>query len=305
MDGKSSSMFLKAWAYLCRTEGERSEPSSLPRGLEPLLDKEVIIDPSGLETLFMNMWTNFDPADNKKEKSLKILSNVFPPILDHRARATFEIKRVDLENMKKRVLEKWDNESTPLPKPQTLSTFVLTTACVSVCIARAIEKIEKRGKKLVLGFMMDCRGRLDAVVPENYFGNCVTSLVIETEPEEFTDEDGIVIVAQRIHNEIRTTLEEKRVLDGLKTNMSRYSSWLSEGIPVMGVAGSTRFGFYETNFGWGRPEKVEITSGDRGSITIGMTERRDGNGGVEVGLVLNEHVMDCFITIFRAERESH
>ncbi|KOM29968.1 hypothetical protein LR48_Vigan843s003000 [Vigna angularis] len=37
---------------------------------------------------------------------------------------------------------------------------------------------------------------------------------------------------------------------------------------------SNRFGVYETDFGWGRPAKVEITSIDRG-LTIGMAESKD------------------------------
>jgi hypothetical protein len=65
----------------------------------------------------------------------------------------------------------------------------------------------------------------------------------------------------------------------------------------MGLAGSNRFGVYEIDFGWGRPEKVEIVSIDRG-LTIGLAESKDGRGGVEVGLVLNKHVMDLFSTLF-------
>ncbi|GAU19863.1 hypothetical protein TSUD_170890 [Trifolium subterraneum] len=72
---------------------------------------------------------------------------------------------------------------------------------------------------------------------------------------------------------------------------------IEEGVKGMTVAGSTRFGVYEIDFGFGRPEKVEITSIDRG-LTIGLTESKDLKGGVEVGLVLNKNVMDLFHTIF-------
>jgi hypothetical protein len=68
---------------------------------------------------------------------------------------------------------------------------------------------------------------------------------------------------------------------------------IEEGIKPISVAGSTRFGVYEIDFGFGRPEKVEITSIDRG-----LTESKDLKGGVEVGPVLNKHVMDLFHTIF-------
>ena len=54
------------------------------------------------------------------------------------------------------------------------------------------------------------------------------------------------------------------------------------------------------DFGWGKPEKVEITSVDRG-ITMAIAESKDGNGGVEVGLVLKKNVMDQFACIFPLE----
>ncbi|GAU19868.1 hypothetical protein TSUD_170940 [Trifolium subterraneum] len=71
----------------------------------------------------------------------------------------------------------------------------------------------------------------------------------------------------------------------------------SEGFEIIGVAGSNRFGVYEIDFGWGRPEKVEIVSVDRG-LTIGLAESKNGKGGIEVGLVLNKHAMDIFSTLF-------
>ena len=318
LDGKSSTMFIKAWAYLCQTNEE--SPTLVPE-LVPFFDKEAIKDPNGRDIMFIKNWTDIssqlDPTsdDNSKGRTLKIMSNAFPPLVDNTVRATFELTRGDLEKIKKRVLSMWDmvdvdvdgahtqpNEPIfPSSKPQALSTFVLTCAYVSVCIAKAIEESEINGNKLkfVFGFTVDCRARLEPPVPENYFGNCVCGHFVDTEPEDFTKEHGLVIVAKKIHDKIKKLGTNEGALDGIETLFYRASCLMNEEIKSIGVAGSTRFGVYGIDFGWGKPAKVEITSVDR-SITIGMAESKDGKGGVEVGLVLKEHVMGLFHNLFHA-----
>ncbi|XP_054788038.1 malonyl-CoA:anthocyanidin 5-O-glucoside-6''-O-malonyltransferase-like [Prosopis cineraria] len=325
-DGKSSSMFIKAWAYLCRiTEADAESESSsglLPPELQPFLDREVILDPRGIASAYINGWTwsssGLDPNDQtqKNRPSLKILSEVFPPKVDDSDRAIFDLRRGVLEKIKGRVLQKWESldkvkeeitvESLALSKPQTLSTFVLTTAYVWVCFAKAMEKIaEQKTKKVLLGFVVDCRNRLEPPIPENYFGNCVMSQVTETLPENLTNEDGIVIAAKKVYGKIMKMQKENGVLDGAETLFSTFSYVKDEENRAIciGVAGSTRFGVYGVDFGWGRPEKVEITSVDR-NITMAMAESKDGNGGVEVGLVLKKNVMEQFALLFRSEIES-
>jgi hypothetical protein len=92
-------------------------------------------------------------------------------------------------------------------------------------------------------------------------------------------------------------IKEKGALQGTNDAFDKYISMASEGIEIIGVAGSNRFGVYEVDFGWGRPEKVEIVSIDRG-LTIGLAESKNDKGGIEVGLALNKHAMDLFSTLF-------
>ncbi|KAH1052949.1 hypothetical protein GYH30_022298 [Glycine max] len=91
---------------------------------------------------------------------------------------------------------------------------------------------------------------------------------------------------------------DKGIFHGADSSFSKYESMAKEKVEVFAIAGSNRFGVYGTDFGWGKPAKVEITSVDRG-LTIGLAESKDGNGGVEVGLVLKKNVMDLFATLFR------
>ena len=300
LDGKSSTMFIKAWASLCQSSEE--SPSLVPE-LEPFFDREVINDPKGLGTSFANNWAEVlsKMFPNEKKRSLKILP--FEPKLEDSVRATFELTREDLEKIKKRVLSKWDivdEEESMVPSskpPPTLSTFVLTCGYVLVCIAKAIQGVHKERQKFGFAFTVDCRSRLEPPIPENYWGNCVWGHFVDAQPRDFIKEDGVVFVAKSIHSKIK--MFGKGVTEGAESGFAKFQSLSREGVELMGVAGSNRFGVYGIDFGWGKPTKVEITSVDRG-LTIGVAENKDGKGGVEVGLVLNKQVMDLFSTLFHA-----
>ncbi|XP_061365986.1 phenolic glucoside malonyltransferase 1-like [Gastrolobium bilobum] len=297
LDGKSSTMFIKAWASLCQNcEGS---PSLVPE-LVPFFNREVIKDPSELSIMFTKNWresvSKIFPEENSDGRCVKILP--FQPKLEDTVRATFELTQGDLEKIKAMVLSKWDTveEGAQLSKPHTLSSFVLTCAYVSVCIAKAIQGVEKDKDKFAFAFPVDCRARLEPPIPENYFGNCVWGHFIDTHPRDYTKEDGVVIVAKCIHNKIKSF--NKGVFGGTGGGFSRVKALQSEGAEIMGLAGSNQFGVYRTDFGWGRPAKVEIISTDTGGLSFGLAESKDGKCGVEVGLVLNKNVMELFNTLF-------
>ncbi|KAJ6755092.1 hypothetical protein OIU79_027663 [Salix purpurea] len=47
------------------------------------------------------------------------------------------------------------------------------------------------------------------------------------------------------------------------------------------VSGSPKLNFHETEFGWGRPEKMEDVSDDKKTRAISLVESRDEKGGIE------------------------
>ncbi|KAL2329863.1 hypothetical protein Fmac_017444 [Flemingia macrophylla] len=308
LDGKSSTLFLKAWSSLCKTINESKSPSNAPPPLakefQPFFDRNVIKPASelGLDlSLDMSeLLIKFFPHENTDGRCLKLLP--FPPRVDGAARATFVLTRADLERLKRRVLSKWDTEPEPqskskyFSKPATLSSFVVTTAYALVCVARAVHGVEPGRDKFGLGFTVDCRARMEPPVPDNYFGNCVWGLMVNAEPSDFVKEEGVVAIAKSIHGKIKEISEEGVFCD---SNLSsKYEAWIKGGVEIFGIAGSNRFGVYGTDFGWGKPAKVEIPSVDRG-LTIGLAESKDEKGGVEVGLVLDKDVMNLFATLFR------
>ncbi|XP_057422379.1 malonyl-CoA:anthocyanidin 5-O-glucoside-6''-O-malonyltransferase-like, partial [Lotus japonicus] len=100
LDGKSSTLFLKAWAYLCQTseESESESPSLLP-DFEPFFDRKIIKDrePAELGIPFAKNWTEvlsmMFPVEKSNEQTLKILP--FPPKVEDSVRGRFLLTRGD------------------------------------------------------------------------------------------------------------------------------------------------------------------------------------------------------------------
>ncbi|KAF4375984.1 hypothetical protein F8388_010130 [Cannabis sativa] len=292
LDGKSSMMFLKSWAYL-----SKQNPPLLPE-LTPFYDRTVIKDPSGFDMKFLNYWignpgsTSSDCRNNPKlYEFYQFPSSGGPSDL---YRATFELSRSDIDKLRQRVSSNWDSSKPELQ----LSSFVLTYAYVFYCIIKATEGDESK-RKVILGFVADYRNRLTPPVPENYFGNCVRSKFSDDMREQMhgSKEDSLTSVVAKTSGLVKELGKEKdfKKEEELLLKMTSKQSEISY---FVGVAGSPKFGFYGIDFGWGRPKKVSVVSLSNGSIS--MAECRDGNGGVEVGLVLEKYEMDVFGSVFVA-----
>jgi len=244
------------------------------------------------------------PGENSDPRCLKLLP--FPPRLEDQVRGTFVLTGADLDKLRNRVLSKWDSldigeaesnlNSRVSSKPTKLSTFVLTSAYAVVCIAKAWHGVEKEKNKFGFGFTVDCRARMEPPIPENYFGNCVWGHVVDANPSEYIEEEGFVITAKSIYSKTKQMIDEG-VFHGADSALPKYAKMAKEGVEIIGIAGSNRFGVYGNDFGWGKPSKVEIASVDR-AITIGLAENRDDKGGVEVGVVLKKPVMELLGTLF-------
>ncbi|KAG6777501.1 hypothetical protein POTOM_017324 [Populus tomentosa] len=289
LDGKSSTMFIKAWAHFCKLgdEDKRQYPALLTE-LTPVFDRIAIQDPEGLDMVFLNNWLELKwPGVDLNPRSLQLLPAI--AVRSSSVRATFELSREDIKKLRERVLANLVKEGSKETHPIHLSTFVLVLAHGFVCIVKA--RGFESNRKVFIGFAVDCRARLDPPIHENYVGNCVSSCAAFTEAESLLEENGFMHVAEMLSELIKNL--EKGVLDGAKENLASFLKEGAGGAALLGVAGSNRFEVYGTDFGWGKPEKVEITSIDR-TGAISLAESKDGNGGVEIGLVLEKHAMEKF-----------
>ncbi|EXB38114.1 Agmatine coumaroyltransferase [Morus notabilis] len=298
LDGKSTAMFMKSWAYICRSE----KPGSLPDQLKPFFDRSVIRDPDGLDIFYVNQWLastkHIDPNPFQFLPSLDVPSDL--------VRATFELTRADIAKLRQKVLSSWDKQ-----EKLHLTSFALTLSYMAVGILTATEEDHKlaiKKQKVNLLFAVDYRNRLRPPVPENYFGNCVGLQgsyedLREVFKDIHADQDALPVMAAKV-SDLMKKLEED-VMEGAAEKFSKRQSEFAKGnMRVIAVAGSPRLGVYDVDFGWGKPNKVEVVSIDR-TGAISMAESRDGSGGIEVGVVLKKSELDGFTSFFLAGLETH
>ncbi|XP_071722837.1 phenolic glucoside malonyltransferase 1-like [Rutidosis leptorrhynchoides] len=300
LDGKSTSMFMKSWAYLSKNFDK--DPPILPSDLAPSFDRTVIKDPTGnLEMLYLDCWENLvrkiNPIENPR--SLKVLKFANPKSLkggelgargeDEFVRATFDLSRKDINELREKVQSKSNDTNLHL------SSFSLTYAHAIICLVKA-KGLESNVKVNFL-FAADFRSRLP--VPENYFGNCLTCDKPRTvEVKDIVGEElGLLIVAKNISDSIKN-LGKYGFLERSEEVHNSFSNLDPSPLGVIAIAGSPKLGIYGVDFGWGRPKKVDIVSIDK-STSFSMAESRDQSGGIEIGLVMKtQEELQAFGSLF-------
>ncbi|XP_028246696.1 phenolic glucoside malonyltransferase 2-like [Glycine soja] len=189
------------------------------------------------------------------------------------SRGSSKLSRSDVEKLKQSVVSK-KKKNTNLH----LSSFVLSIAYAWVCRVRA-EEI--KNKSVALALTVDCRWRLEPPLPATYFGNCVGFRLPIAETRELLGEEGLVVAVEAVSDTLET------LKDGAVSGAENWSSWLLDGmgaeadVKKIGVAGSPRFEVYSSDFGWGRPKKVEMVSIEKTAV-FGLSDSRNGDG-IEIG----------------------
>ncbi|KAI4346680.1 hypothetical protein L6164_007553 [Bauhinia variegata] len=267
LDGKTSTSFLKSWAYICSnlTESSASSPPALPENLAPFYDREVIKDPSEFCQTQINGWKNFYGPNNR---SLMVW-NWVDKIPAEAIRGTFELTPSHLQKLRESAASKFKDKSS------SISRFALACAYAWALMVKADQTKINRA---ILIIAVDCRET------KNLLGN-----------------DGFVSALEAIM-EAFDRLEEKGVL---LSNAKTFVMDLADPTEqrVFTIAGSPRFEVYSIDFGWGRPMKVEMTSIDKTGAFC-LVESKHGNGGIEIGLVLSKPLMESFATLFAHGLES-
>ncbi|CAJ1833646.1 unnamed protein product [Sphenostylis stenocarpa] len=281
LDGNTSTSFIKSWAYLCR---ESHTSPCLPPELCPFYERMLVKDPNQLGGKFVNNWLKQGGFNNR---SLLVWDVQAP---EHATGGLFQLSSSDIEKLKHFVLSKHRGKSTNLH----LSTFALSLAYAWVCRVRA-EEIENKRVTLIL--TVDCRGCLEPPLPPTYFGNCVGLKLAFAEKSEFLGEDGLIVAVEALSEALETVKK-----DGVLNGAENWSSWLLDGVggeadaKTIGVAGSASFEAYSSDFGWGRPKKVETVSIERTAV-ISLSSSNNGEG-IEIGFVSKKTTMETFASLF-------
>ncbi|KAF7813167.1 phenolic glucoside malonyltransferase 1-like [Senna tora] len=286
MDGKSSTSFLNSWAYICFHLKDSSDSSVLlPEHLVPFYDRSVIKDPSGVAEKFANsLLENGGPNNRSLMVQKRGRGNQSKLI-----RGTFELSPSSISKLKKSA------ESKVTKKGVRVSSFVVACAHVLECLVKAEETEENR---VFFIFSADLRSRLDPPIPPTYFGNCIGGAMFVCETKRLMEEDGFVCGVEGISEGLKRMEEEEDAVSKTGRLFFEMQKMVKDkNVRIFTLAGSHRFDVYGNDFGWGRPKKVEIVSIDE-TGAISLTESRNKNGGIEIGLVLNQTVMDAFASLF-------
>ncbi|KAF8098632.1 hypothetical protein N665_0261s0002 [Sinapis alba] len=265
-DGKTLAMFIKSWAHLCKLG------NNIPANLTPSFDRSSLVNVNDVTELDEKMIQLVTSLRKDKTKTKSLCPNPARKLGD-------------------------DTRDGSLLH---LSTFVIAYAYTWTCLVKARGGDGDRSVSFLLGG--DFRERLDPPLPATYFGNCIFTVgSYKRKAKDFTGEKGFV-TAVEIQGDLVKGLSSRKV-ETVAAEFAVGFDSIGESSQVGSVAGSTRFGVYETDFGWGRPVKVDVNVSIRGE-GISMAEKRDESGGVEIGMCMKKADLDIVLALFNSGLQS-
>jgi hypothetical protein len=207
-------------------------------------------------------------------------------------RRTFHLAAADIRVLKRRIdeLAAAEGESaggdsssttttTTTTKKKPVSTFVALAALGWTAFVRA--KSLGAGDDTYLIFLADLRSRLDPPVADGYLGNCVKACLATADAGDLVGERGLLGACRAVQAAVAEM--EAAPLDGTERLMEKMAS-----LPfhrMCNVAASPRFRVYEaSDFGFGRPARVELVSMNNDGEMVLVAGREDGVVQVSVSL---------------------
>ncbi|XVE93523.1 hypothetical protein REPUB_Repub01dG0202100 [Reevesia pubescens] len=286
-DGRTFMHFMSLWTSVYRAGGNLG---CLEKSL-PMWNRDVIKDPDGTESFLLKMYWNWVSSYGENSGLTHVA------LAADQVRATFVLGRTHVERLKHLVTAQCMKEADS--EQLHLSTFVVTCALIWVSLIKSQESVKNLSdddddKFYYFLFPFDCRNRLEFPIPETYLGNCLKPSITEMKKSELIGENGFVLAAKAIGSKVKEM--EKSGLRGVENWIPTLVERIRSG-RLIAVAGSPKLHFYDVNFGWGRPSKVELIHIESGEA-ISLAECRDEQGGIEVGLALNKNQMDEFVATF-------
>ncbi|WOL07064.1 malonyl-coenzyme A:anthocyanin 3-O-glucoside-6''-O-malonyltransferase-like [Canna indica] len=280
-DGSSSMHFMASWASAFRSGG--LAPVVPP---PPIFDKSLCSNPHGLYSIYGDFIRRLRIIYQSREAP-DDTANV---AADDVMLATFILNQQQIKMLKELVLAKSAERET---KPFHISTVVVVYSYVWTCLTRARGMDGEETSHLV--FAADCRERMNPPLPVGYFGSCILPCFVEEKAaRDLTEVDSGFLTACEATGRAIERFKDRGLKDAAGMP-ERLMSILSK--KPMSVAGSPKLKVYDTDFGWGRPEKVEVIS-ISSSGAISLAENRGEEAGVEIGLVGSKSELDAFGACF-------
>lgn len=184
--------------------------------------------------------------------------------------------RVQIEKLRRLILANDNNVVDGCPVH--VSTFSLTCAYALVCLVKS-EAEELNDNNIELSFPVDCRSRLEPPLPPTYFGNCLASKHLVLDKQVLLGKQGfgesVLAISEATKSLEKGFLNEAESwVSMLAKAVTGKSNSTSKSYPV---SSTPRFEVYGTDFGWGRPKKVDVMS--RG---INLLDSKNGDGELKL-----------------------
>ncbi|KAL3618104.1 hypothetical protein CASFOL_038425 [Castilleja foliolosa] len=185
-----------------------------------------------------------------------------------------------------------------------VSSFLVACAYLWTCLAKSAAAAGDDigdDELYYFGFPVDCRRRSNPPLPDNYFGNCSTIVTTESTYGKLRGCDGFLVAAEAVGEAIQKTIGNGRgTMDGsvkfFFDSAERVGEMMGKRMVVVG--GSSKFGLYGLDYGFGRPIKCEALSGNDSLEVVYFSDSRECRGGIEIGVSMSMDKMDAFAGLF-------
>ncbi|RCV29847.1 hypothetical protein SETIT_6G046200v2 [Setaria italica] len=274
-DGQAVWRFVGAWAAAAR------EGSPVTKALcAPHYDRGVVGVPNGDEFA--------------REMLRKVAPNLPVAMMDYDfsqrfrlGRRTFHLAADDIRSLKRRIdalaaaeeEEAAGDSTTTSSKKKPVSTFVALAALGWTAFVRA--KSLAAGDDTYLVFLADLRARLDPPVADGYLGNCIKGCLASADAGDLVGARGLLGACRAIQAAVAEM--EAAPLGGSERWIEKMMSLPFQ--RLCNVAASPRFRVHEaSDFGFGRPARVELVSMNHDGEMVLVAGREDGEVQVSVSL---------------------
>ncbi|XP_042479843.1 phenolic glucoside malonyltransferase 1-like [Macadamia integrifolia] len=290
-DGRAFTHFMRTWSSISKLGAGFLSAESLP-----FLDRTVIEDKESILNIFLELLEGLmDSESGSENRILRAIDRELKPNL---VRATFELNEASSRRLKEWIFaqykKKEEQTQTHTRSIAAPSRLVATCAYTWICLLKAEAKVGESNNNMS-SFVLnaDCRARLDPPIPGTYMGNCVKPYVVVVEDKTDLIRGGVAAAAQLLGYALHEM--DKGVLKGMVQSVASLVELPHD--RIFAVAGSPQFEYYKTDFGFGRPKKVEMTSVE-GTSGMFLKDSSNVDGGFEFDLALNKLEMEAFASEF-------
>ncbi|GFP80352.1 anthocyanidin 3-o-glucoside 6''-o-acyltransferase [Phtheirospermum japonicum] len=258
-DGYTLVHFLKTWASINKSNGDDSH---LLLSL-PSYDRDIVRD--GHQRA-MDCWRDIKTCPLPRFSSI-VSSH------SRKFQATFVMSEPEIQKLKNLVIAANSKKRAII----RVSSFIVACAHLWTCLAKSAaaagEEVGDDEPDYFI-FPVNCRGRLDPPLPDNYFGNCIGFITTKSTYGKLRGKEGFIAAAEVISAATEKTV--RGTIDGTPKFYLEHLELMGEmvGKRMVFLGGSSGLDFYGIDFGWGRAIKFEGLQGDN-NLGVSINGRPD------------------------------